>query len=92
MRSFFLKHEETFLFLFHSLSGAASVLMTVAAIESNIAYLLAAGICFASGLTIWLYGHKLERSLRNSGSKEKTAWTKESAEKALNITRPRSSN
>ncbi len=60
-RQFFLKHEETSLLLFHSLGGAASALIMVAAIESDIRYLFAAVICVALGLSIWTYGYTLER-------------------------------
>lgn len=96
-RQFFLRYEDNFLAAFHYFGGATSALIIVAAVFGSIGCLAAALICLAIAIAIWLYGRgfdedrlfELEESLRTSGSKEKTAWTRESAEKALNITRPR---
>jgi hypothetical protein len=56
MKEFFLKHELDFLALFFVLNGAATALIAVAAIESNIRYLVAAGICLALTTVISYHG------------------------------------
>jgi hypothetical protein len=59
MKEFFLKHELDFLALFFVLNGATTALIAVAAIESNIRYLVAAGICLALATVIPYYGLRI---------------------------------
>jgi hypothetical protein len=65
MKEFLLKHELDFLALFFVLNGATTTLIAVAAIESNISYLVAAGICLVLATVLSYYGasiHDEERT------------------------------
>ena len=96
-RKFFITYEDGFVALFHWFAGACMALVIAAAIQSSTGNFFAALACLAVAVAIWTYGRnvdkarilELEEDLRTSGHPDKTALTKESAEKALNITRPR---
>lgn len=60
MRSFFLKHEQSFFALCMALDGATIALFAVAAIQANDCYALAGLICWAIALAILGYGVKLD--------------------------------